>query len=97
MSTLLNALNAYQQEMQGWRHHMHRHPEVAFDEYQTASYIANLLRGWGYAVTEGIGKTGVVATLSVGDGKKAIGLRADTDALAVQEMTDSDYKITDCP
>ena len=73
---------------------MHRHPEVAFDEHNTARYIADLLRSWGYTVTEGVGKTGVVASLTVGDGKKAIGLRADTDALAVQEMTDSDHKST---
>ena len=59
-----------------------------------ASYIAGLLRGWGYAVTEGIGKTGVVASLKVGNGKRAIGLRADTDALAVQEMNDSEHKST---
>ena len=34
--------------MQAWRHHLHRHPEVAFDEHNTARYIAELLRGWGY-------------------------------------------------
>ena len=94
MNELLNALSADQEQMQSWRHHMHRHPEVAFDEHNTARYIADLLRGWGYTVTEGVGKTGVVASLTVGDGKKAIGLRADTDALAVQEMTDSDHKST---
>ena len=94
MNTLLNALSTDQKEMQSWRHHLHRHPEIAFDEHYTARYIADLLRGWGYAVTEGIGKTGVVATLSVGTSKKAIGLRADTDALAVQEMNDSEHKST---
>ena len=92
MNELLKALSADQEEMQSWRHHLHQHPEVAFDEHQTARYIANLLRSWGYTVTEGIGKTGVVATLSVGDGKKAIGLRADTDALPVQETNDRAYK-----
>ena len=92
MEQLLNALNADQESMKAWRHHLHRHPELAFDEHQTASYIANLLRGWGYQVTEGIGKTGVVATMTVGDGKNAIGLRADTDALPVQEAVESDHK-----
>ncbi|MDD3328818.1 MAG: M20 family metallopeptidase [Zoogloea sp.] len=92
MNSLLNALNADQEQMQAWRHHLHRHPEVAFDEHNTARYIAELLRGWGYRVTEGVGKTGVVASLTVGDSPKAIGLRADTDALAVQEMSDSDHK-----
>ena len=94
MNSLLNALNADQEQMQAWRHHLHRHPEVAFDEHNTARYIADLLRGWGYAVTEGVGKTGVVASLTVGDSPKAIGLRADTDALAVQEMSDTDHKST---
>lgn len=94
MNALIEALNATQGEMQAWRHHLHRHPELAFDEHETARYIAELLRGWGYEVTEGIGKTGVVASLRVGDGDKAIGLRADTDALAVQEMVDSDHKST---
>ena len=94
MNSLLNALNADQEQMQAWRHHLHRHPEVAFDEHNTARYIAELLRSWGYAVTEGVGKTGVVASMTVGDSPKAIGLRADTDALAVQEMSDSDHKST---
>jgi hippurate hydrolase len=94
MNSLLNALNADQEQMQAWRHHLHRHPEVAFDEHNTARYIAELLRSWGYVVTEGVGKTGVVASLTVGDSPKAIGLRADTDALAVQEMSDSDHKST---
>jgi len=94
MNTLLSTLNADQAQIQSWRHHMHRYPELAFGEHQTASYIAGLLRGWGYAVTEGIGKTGVVASLKVGDGKRSIGLRADTDALAIQEMNDSDHKST---
>ncbi len=94
MNALLNALNADQEQMQAWRHHLHRHPEVAFDEHNTARYIADLLRGWGYRVTEGVGKTGVVASLTVGDSPKAIGLRADIDALAVAEMSDSDHKST---
>jgi hippurate hydrolase len=94
MSTLLQALTADQEQMKAWRHHLHRHPEVAFDEHNTASYIADLLRSWGYEVTTGVGKTGVVASLKVGDSQKSIGLRADTDALAVQETIESDYKST---
>jgi len=94
MSTLLNALTAEQEQMKAWRHHMHQHPEVAFEEHNTARYIADLLRGWGYEVTENIGKTGLVARMSCGDGKKSIGLRADTDALAVQEMIEGDHKST---
>lgn len=94
MNTLLDTLKHDQPQMASWRHHLHRYPELAFDEHKTASYIATLLRGWGYDVTEGIGQTGVVASLKVGDGQSAIGLRADTDALAVQEMAESDHKST---
>lgn len=94
MNTLLTALTEDQPKIEAWRHHMHRHPEIAFDEHNTASYIAGLLRGWGYEVTEGVGKTGVVATLRAGNGTKAIGLRADTDALAVEEINDTDHRST---
>jgi len=94
MNTLLNELSADQEQMKAWRHHLHQHPEIAFEEHDTARYIADLLRGWGYDVTEGVGKTGVVARLHCGDGKKSIGLRADTDALAVQEMIEGEYKST---
>jgi len=94
MNTILNSLSADQEQMKAWRHHLHQHPELAFDEHQTARYIADLLRSWGYEVSEGVGKTGVVARLSCGTGTKSIGLRADTDALAVQEMIDSPHKST---
>lgn len=91
MNSLLNALAANWEPIQSWRHHLHRHPEIAFAEAGTADYIAGLLRDWGYDVHTGIGKTGVVASLTVGDGEKSIGLRADIDALAVQEMTESGH------
>ena len=94
MTALLNALTAEQEQIKTWRHDLHRKPETAFEEKDTAGYIAKLLRDWGYEVAEGVGKTGVVARLQAGDGKKSIGLRADTDALPVQEMTESDHKST---
>lgn len=94
MNTQLNELNADQEQMKAWRHHLHRHPEVAFGEHDTANYIAGLLRSWGFDVSEGIGQTGVVASLRVGDGKRAIGLRSDIDALAIQELNESDHKST---
>ncbi|MBS0544352.1 MAG: amidohydrolase [Proteobacteria bacterium] len=73
-------------------HYLHQNPAVAFEETLAADYIAKLLREWGYEVTEGIGKTGVVGRLKVGDGKMRIGLRADTDALPVPEAADLPYK-----
>ncbi len=94
MTDILQALQKEQSQIQAYFEHLHRQPELAFEEHATASYIAGLLRQWGYEVTENIGKTGVVARLKVGDGKASIGLRADTDALPVQESSDLSYKST---
>ena len=68
-----------------WRHHLHQHPETGFDEVQTADYVARILQALGLEVHRGIGGTGVVASLTVGDGPGVIGLRADMDALALAE------------
>lgn len=73
-------------------HYLHENPALAFEEHLAAEYIAGKLREWGYEVETGIGKTGVVARLKVGDGKTSIGLRADTDALPVEEAADLPYK-----
>lgn len=92
MKALLNQLKSEQATMEKHLHFLHRHPETAFEETGSAAYIAEQLRGWGYEVTEGIGKTGVVARLKVGEGKASIGLRADTDALPIQETSNLPYK-----
>jgi len=78
-------------EMVALRHQFHEWPEIAFQEHQTSGKIAELLEGWGYSVTRGIGKTGVVATLKLGNGKKTIGIRADMDALPITEQTNAPY------
>jgi hippurate hydrolase len=72
------------------RQHIHQHPEMAYEEIQTARLVADKLRGWGFAVTEGVGETGVVGTLTVGSGK-SIGIRADMDALPLTEQTGLPY------
>ena len=92
MHALLEDLTTEQPSITVWRHHLHRHPELAFDETQTAAYIAGLLASWGWDVVEGVGRTGVIASLTVGSGGKAIALRADTDALPVREAAESDHK-----
>ncbi|HSI58132.1 MAG TPA: amidohydrolase, partial [Ideonella sp.] len=68
-----------------WRHHLHRHPETGFNEVRTADYVASVLALLGLGVQRGIGGTGLVASLQVGDGTGVIGLRADMDALALAE------------
>jgi amidohydrolase len=70
--------------------HLHAHPEVAFEEHETASLVAKRVRELGYEVTEGIGVTGVVAMLRNGEGPTVL-LRADMDALPMQEATGLDY------
>lgn len=94
MSKVLQAMKANQAQIVEWFEHMHRNPELSMQEEKTAEYIANLVRQWGYDVATGVGKYGVVASLTVGDGKKAIGLRADFDALPIQEENDLGYKST---
>ena len=88
----IKQLMPYHDEMRQLRQHLHRFPETAFEETQTASYIAEKLADFGLEVHQGLGKTGVVASLSVGAGTKKIALRADMDALHIQEQNDFSYK-----
>ena len=74
------------------RQHIHRHPELGFEETLTSQLVADKLREWGYAVDVGLAKTGVVGTLKVGDGDKVLGIRADMDALPILEQTNVAYK-----
>lgn len=74
-------------QMTAWRRDLHRHPEFGFEEYRTASFVAETLRGMGLDVAEGIGGTGVVGTLKRGTSNRAIALRADMDALRITEAT----------
>jgi hippurate hydrolase len=78
----------------GWRRHIHAHPELAYEEFATARMIADLLRGWGYEVTENVGGTGVVATLRRGTSRRSVALRADMDALPIHEATGLPYAST---
>lgn len=91
-ASALDEMKQKQAEMSTWFEHMHRTPELSMNEEQTAAYIAGLVRGWGYQVETGIGKHGVVASLSKGGGDKAIGIRADFDALPIQEDNELAYK-----
>ena len=69
----------------GWRHDIHRHPELGFGEERTAGVVAALLEGFGVETHTGIGRTGVVGVLRRGSSNRSIGLRADIDALPIQE------------
>lgn len=78
------------ERMVAWRRDLHTHPELAFQEVRTADLVARELAACGLSVKTGLGRTGVVGTLSRGDGP-TIGLRADMDALPIQEATGVAY------
>lgn len=78
-------------DMTGWRRDLHRQPEVGFDEHRTAAHVSAILRSIGAEVTEGVGGTGVVGTLRRGRSDRAIGLRADMDALRIAEPPGRDW------
>ena len=79
----------FDEQLTRWRHHLHQNPETGFNENKTADYIATILGAMGLQVHRGIGGTGVVASLKLGDGKGVIGLRSDMDALAITETAES--------
>lgn len=85
---VLNRIASYAEEMKGWRRHLHQYPELSFDCHETAAWIAGRLRAIGVdELHEGIGKTGIVAILNGRGAGPTIGLRADMDALPIDEMT----------
>lgn len=92
MKDYVAALQADRDQMVEWFEHMHRNPELSMQEDQTAAYLADVLGPWGYELETGIGKHGIVASLTVGESDRTIGLRADFDALPIQEVNDLSYK-----
>jgi hippurate hydrolase len=88
---LLHALQARAGEFISLRRDIHRHPELAFEEHRTAALVADKLEGWGYAVERGIGGTGVVGTLLRGSGSRRLGIRADMDALPIDETSGAEW------
>ena len=77
--------------MTGWRHDFHLHPELGFDEHRTSSKVADLLNDFGISVHRGIGGTGIVGILENGKSSRSIGLRADMDALPIEETGTCSY------
>jgi hippurate hydrolase len=83
----LRALTTGRDEFTAIRRDIHQHPELGFEEHRTSARVATLLESWGYRVTRGLGGTGVVGQLRRGEGNKRLGIRADMDALPIQEAT----------
>jgi hippurate hydrolase len=88
---LLQALGAQADEFIAVRRDIHRHPEMGYKEYRTSDLVAEQLEKFGYKVTRGLGGTGVVGQLQRGSGRKTLGLRADMDALPIDEATGLPY------
>ncbi|WP_375741512.1 M20 aminoacylase family protein [Pseudomonas boanensis] len=84
-------LNDVADDLKALRQDIHAHPELGFEEQRTAALVAQLLREWGYEVHTGIGHTGVVGVLRSGSGPRTLGLRADMDALPIDEATGLTY------
>ena len=91
MTYLRDVLSARVGEFIQLRRDIHRHPELAFEEHRTSELVASKLEAWGYSVHRGLGGTGVVGTLQRGNSKRSLGLRADMDALPIQEKTGLDW------
>ncbi len=81
-----------QPEIQAVRRNLHAHPELRYDEHRTAEMVAGLLRAWGLKVETGIGGTGVVGTLARGKAGRALAMRADMDALPLQEQNNFEHR-----
>jgi amidohydrolase len=88
--TILNRVRAYHAELTDIRRDIHANPELGLEEHRTADLVARTLEKWGIEVHRGIGKTGVVGVLRNGNGP-SIGLRADMDALPIEEQTNLPY------
>ncbi|MBN1318579.1 MAG: M20/M25/M40 family metallo-hydrolase, partial [Anaerolineales bacterium] len=89
-NTFLIQARAIGKEITGWRRDIHRRPELGFQEVRTAQYIVDRLAEMGISARTGVGKTGVVAIIGT-PGGNGIGLRADMDALPIQEENDVPY------
>ncbi|MBO9649252.1 MAG: amidohydrolase [Variovorax sp.] len=90
-NALLDQLHQQADEFIGLRRDIHQHPELAFDEHRTSSLVAEKLEAWGYEVERGLGGTGVVGRMARGNGKRQLGIRADMDALPIDEATGLSY------
>ncbi len=83
----LDAIPAQEDEMVAIRHQIHGNPELAYEESATADLVTERLQRWGYDVHRGLGKTGVVGSLKAGSSTRHIGLRADMDALPIEQTS----------
>ena len=89
---IIGRIAEFHDELTEWRHDIHAHPELGFEEHRTSDFVAQRLADFGCEVFRGIGKTGVVARLRAGNSSRSIGLRADMDCLPIEETTNLPYR-----
>jgi hippurate hydrolase len=90
----LERIRTYQDALVAVRRDIHAHPELGLETHRTADIVSNLMQSWGIEVHRMVDGAGVVGVLRNGNGPRAIGLRADMDALPILEATGADYKST---
>jgi hippurate hydrolase len=81
-----------QDQMRVWRRDIHAHPELGFEEKRTSELVATQLERFGIEVHRGVGRTGVVGALKTGTSGRSVGLRADMDALPIEEANRFDHR-----
>jgi hippurate hydrolase len=89
---IIPRIEEFHDDLVNWRHDIHAHPELGFEERRTSDLVAEKLTGFGCEVHRGIGRTGVVGRLRIGNSSRSVGLRADMDALPIQEANSFTYR-----
>ena len=93
---IIGRIAEFHDELTEWRHDIHAHPELGFEEQRTSDFVAQKLAEFGFEVFRGIGKTGVVGRLRAGNSPRSIGLRADMDCLPIEEATNLALPLAEC-
>src|SRR5712691_3353218 len=91
---ILDRVRAFHDELTAFRRDIHAHPELGFEEQRTSDLVADRLAGFGIEVHRGLGKTGIVGRLRVGNSPRTIGLRADMDCLPILEANTFAHRST---
>ena len=91
---VIDRIRDFHADLTAWRRDIHANPETAFEEHRTAAFVAEKLESFGVQVHRGLARTGVVGTLKAGTGNRAIGLRADMDALHLEEKNEFGHRST---
>ena len=89
---VIECIAGFQDDLTSWRRDIHAHPELGFQEQRTSDLVAKKLAEFGCEVFRGVGRTGVVGRLQAGNSPRSMGLRADMDALPIQEATNLPYR-----